>query len=89
MSKSALKSAPRAKRYPDTRAGAIQYLRDESSLDLRPTNIRSVSPDQQVEGVWEVMLSDTQVIVYLAGYRDVWNRTRTENDFETANLTDE
>lgn len=80
---------PVAKRYPDTRAGAVQYLRDDSSLDMRQTNIRSVRPDPQVDGVWEVMLSDRQVIVYLAGYKEPFGRTRTENDFEECELVKE
>jgi hypothetical protein len=88
MSRSTFSRLP-VKRYSDTRAGVLQYLRDDSSLDLRPTNIRSVSIDNQVEGVWEVMLSDCQVIVYLAGYKDPWGRTRTENDFEVCELVED
>lgn len=74
-------------RYRDTSDGVLSYLRHDSNLDLRKENIRSITPDPSVEGVWEVMLSDTQVIVYLAGYKDPWGEIRKTDDFETAELT--
>ena len=75
--------------HPDTRHGALAYLREASSLDLRPTNIRSVTADPAVEGVWEVMLSDTQVIVYLQGFKDPWGKVRVESDFEECVLVND
>lgn len=66
--------------YPDTEAGAIQCLADDSSLD---TTGATAVPDWSVEGVWKVILKDGRaVIVYLAGYKDPWKNIRECNDFE-------
>lgn len=75
-------------KYPDTRLGVLKYLREASSHDLRASNIRSIRPDPQVDGVWEVMLPNYQIIVYLAGYREPSGRIRRFDDFEDCELTD-
>jgi hypothetical protein len=73
------------KEYPDTAQGAIQCLRDDSTLKLDGATAR---PDPSVAGVWMVMLDrekndgmDT-AIVYLGGYADPFGREREGNDFE-------
>ena len=73
--------------YPDTAKGAIQYLRDDSSLDLKGAK---AIPDPWVYGVWKVILKvpkpevgqEVEAIVYLAGYKDPMGDTREMNDFE-------
>lgn len=65
--------------YPDTKAGAIECLKNESTYDM--TQVRQVKADPYYEGVWAVDLySGTRVIVYLRGYGD--NKDKTYNDFE-------
>jgi hypothetical protein len=65
-------------KYHDTADGAIQFLMDESTLDLRGAKGR---PDPQVQGVWEITLKDgTRAIVYLAGYREPSGQTRKTKD---------
>lgn len=74
------------KKYPDSKEGAVQMLRDDTRLKLsdKPRG-RS---DPYVEGVWLISLDPTEndgndcVIVYLAGYRDPFGRIRERNDFE-------
>lgn len=74
------------KKYPDTLAGAVACLREESTLVLadEPTG----QPDPQVEGVWLVNLDEdandgnNAAIVYLGGYADPWGNLREDNDFE-------
>lgn len=66
-------------KYPDTREGAVQCLKDESTYDM--TQVRQVIPDPSCKGVWAVDLySGTRVIVYLKGYG--YNENATMNDFE-------
>ena len=73
------------KTYPDTAKGAIQYLKDDSTLNLKHATAKA---DPKVDGVWLVKMpkedeSSRYGIVYLAGYKDVWGDIRQENDFET------
>lgn len=69
------------RKYPDTSAGALQYLKDDSK-GLNLTGAK-VFPDPVVHGVWGVDLTDgRRVIVYLAGYPDPWGESRKYNDFE-------
>jgi hypothetical protein len=76
--------------YPDTSAGAIECLRDESALVL--TGKMDCCPDPYVVGVWEVRSKgidedqNWRVIVYLKGYKDPWGQVRTENDFEAEDI---
>lgn len=80
---------PHKRQYEDQARGALQYLRDESDLDLDGATAR---PDPAVEGVWLVTLAeptvegDTHAVVYLRGYRDPWGQERDSNDFETGRL---
>ena len=68
--------------YRDTAEGAIEYLRDESSLDLDGA---TAQPDPYIQGVWKVTLRDrTYAIVYLAGYKDPFGKVRAHNDFEVS-----
>lgn len=78
-----------AKKYPDTRAGVIQMLKDESDLNLSPTNIVRVISDPQVDGVWKIVAKDFSCIAYLAGYKEPFGRTRSENDFEVGDAETE
>lgn len=74
------KKATPTTKYPDTLSGARQYLADAG---LRMTGKERGQCDPQVEGVWQVTLSDyATAVVYLAGYRDPWGRRREVNDFE-------
>jgi hypothetical protein len=73
--------------YPDTAEGALQYLRDDSSLDLDGATTQC---DPWVEGVWKVILAvpepeigqEIEAIVYLGGYRCPLGDVRATNDFE-------
>jgi hypothetical protein len=70
------------KQYPDTSAGALAYLGEDSTLDLEGATAR---PDPAVEGVWEVTMpaeNGRRAIVYLAGFRTPWGEARLWNDFE-------
>lgn len=71
-------------KYPDTAHGAIEYLKNDSVLDL--TNA-TAQPDPSVAGVWKVTTpNDTNVkfaIVLLAGYRSAYGTIRERDDFET------
>jgi hypothetical protein len=77
----------KAKKYPDTLAGAISYLRAEGPMIGLALAIGR--PDPQVQGVWEVnvprvgRVAARRHIVYLSGYPDPLGKIRTENDFET------
>lgn len=70
--------------YPDTGRGAIQCLKDISTLRMRGA---VADPDPIVSGVWRVRLPAYRplrlAVVYLAGYPDPFGRKRTFNDFET------
>ncbi len=71
------------KHYPDTSAGAIHYLRDDSTLSHLDS--ASAKPDPSVRGVWMVVSDKApwrRAIVYLAGYRDPFGTIRDHNDFE-------
>lgn len=66
--------------YPDTEAGALACLREDSQLLLAGATAK---PDPYVQGVWEVTTAGSlRVIVYLAGYRDPFGDVRASNDFE-------
>jgi len=74
------------KKYRDSLKGAVQMLRDMSTLKL--TETPTGRPDPQVDGVWQIDLepmwndgSDC-AIVYLMGYSDPWGHPRETNDFE-------
>jgi hypothetical protein len=77
------------KHYPNSPQGAIQCLKETSTLNTRGAKaIR----DPSVEGVWKVNLPAEQAdedsltvaaIVYLAGYKTPWGVSREMNDFET------
>ena len=67
--------------YPDTAAGALACLRDDSRLKLAGA---TAEPDPAVKGVWRVTTAGgLRAIVYLAGYRDPFGDVRVTNDFET------
>lgn len=70
------------KKHPDTKQGAIDYLREESTLDLSG-DIHG-KPDSSVEGVWMLWNHEKSwtAIVYLAGYKDPFGHIRESNDFE-------
>jgi hypothetical protein len=70
----------RPKKYPDTMAGALEFLKDESTFDLRG----AVGKMDSVEGVWLITMPLTHeaAIVYLAGYKDPFGKIREHNDFE-------
>jgi hypothetical protein len=71
----------RPKKYPDTAAGAIAFLKDESTLDLKGAKGKA---DPSVAGVWQITTNSGQrTIVYLAGYKDPFGKLRSYNDFET------
>jgi hypothetical protein len=71
-------------KYPDTREGAIEYLRDESTLDL--SGEITAKPDPSVQGVWRIVTQDHMyATVYLAGYRESFGNIREHNDFEVSN----
>ena len=78
--------------YPDSKAGALSLLREESTINIPEDNDQiSVESDPHVEGVWKVDIDpktnedDNVVIVYLAGYVDPWGRKRMFNDWESGN----
>jgi hypothetical protein len=71
---------PTATIYPNTTAGAIQYLKDDSCLVI-PEKVRS-KRDPKVDGVWKLWLDGGCAIVYLAGEEDPWGNIRLHNDFE-------
>lgn len=69
--------------YPDTPAGALAYLSEDSTLDLTDA---VCSADPAVDGVWMVETPNdpavSYAIVYLAGYREPLGRLRECDDFE-------
>ncbi len=70
------------KKHPDTSAGAIQSLKEQSDLKTEGATAR---PDPSVEGVWMVTLpkeGGRKAIVYLAGYKEPAGSARKHNDFE-------
>ena len=73
-----------SKVYPDTSHGAISMLIEESTIDMTDSTAK---PDPIVCGVWEVKHPNDdeghRSIVYLAGYKDPWGKTREHNDWET------
>ncbi len=78
------------KKYNDTKEGALNCLRDESTIELPDDNNKIVvEPDPCVEGVWKVNLDpnwndgDDTVIVYLSGFKDPFGVIREFNDWET------
>lgn len=86
--KAATAAKPRTPvKYPDSQAGAIQYLRDDSQgLSLDGATAR---PDPSVQGVWEVrMKNGDRAIVYLAGYKEPMGNVRAANDFEVETQDD-
>ena len=80
--------------YPDTKAGVLSLLREESTFNIPESDDDvEVECDGFVKGVWSVKLDpdlndgDSIVIVYLAGYTDPWGTKRIENDWESGSST--
>ena len=77
--------------YPNTEAGVIQYLENESDdrwlrdFDFEACHIHQ---DPQVDGVWAVDDHEqgVRVIVYLAGYKEPMGNIRKLNDHEEGDL---
>lgn len=75
--------------FPDTKGGVLGYLKDDTTIKWKKgaTDVKFVM-DPQVEGVWKVSVDPilnngiTDVIVYLAGYKDPMGKIRMYNDFE-------
>jgi hypothetical protein len=82
--------------FPDSKGGVLGYLKDDTTLKWKKgaVDVKFVA-DPQVEGVWKVSvdpkLNDgvTDIIVYLAGYKDPMGKIRQRNDFETFEQADD
>ncbi|MAJ90030.1 MAG: hypothetical protein CMD08_01995 [Flavobacteriales bacterium] len=79
--------------FPDSKAGVLDLLREESNINMPEDNNQvNVVPDPWVEGVWKVDIDpkindgDNVAIVYLAGYADPWGIKRIVNDWELGNF---
>ena len=66
--------------YPDTGAGVMQFLRDESELEMAAYMF---ADRLQHRGVWRITARGKwRAVVYLKGYADQYGQIREVNDFE-------
>ena len=78
-------------KYPDTKEGVIQMLKNDASPSLvKDLNLATavIEPDNAAEGTWSVdsMKTGDRVVVYLSGYKDPQGRVREYDDFEAAGI---
>lgn len=86
-----LPNSPMYKKYPDSKAGILEYMKNEYDprfvklIDLPTCRIHA---DPQVEGVWAVDSIKTgfRCIIYLAGYKNPWGDIREMNDNEEGGM---